>query len=251
MRRLKCIVAYDGTDYSGFQVQPDQITIQGEIEAALERVTGEKIQIFGSGRTDAGVHARGQVIHFDTASHIPLDKWRFVLNNQLPDAIVIRSVEEAEASFHARFDVRVKEYRYCIDNDPVADVFRHRYADHIRYPLDVEAMQQAASHLVGEHDFTSFCSAKTFVEDKVRTVYHLSVDRRGHEVWVTCRGNGFLYNMVRIIVGTLVEVGQGKRDPQEVKEILAACDRERAGKTAPAKGLTMWEVFYDGQISKD
>lgn len=249
--RLKCVVAYDGTDYSGFQVQPDQITIQGEIEAALQRITGEEIQVYGSGRTDAGVHARGQVIHFDTGSHIPLDKWRFVLNNQLPDAIVVRSVEEADESFHARFDVQVKEYRYCIDNAPVADVFRHRYADHIRFPLDVEAMQQAARHLEGEHDFTSFCSAKTYVEDKVRTVYRVKVERSGHEVWVTCRGNGFLYNMVRIIVGTLVEVGQGKRAPDELKEILLACDRERAGKTAPAKGLTMWEVYYETNISKD
>ncbi|USG66085.1 tRNA pseudouridine(38-40) synthase TruA [Brevibacillus ruminantium] len=244
MRRLKCLVAYDGTDYSGFQVQPDQVTIQGEIEAALQRVTGESIQIAGSGRTDAGVHARGQVFHFDTSSSIPVDKWRFVLNNQLPDAIVIRSMEEASPSFHARFDVKVKEYRYCIDNNPVADVFRHRYADHIRYPLDVEAMQQAARHLIGTHDFTSFCSAKTFVEDKVRTVYDLRVERDGQEVWVICRGNGFLYNMVRIIAGTLVEVGQGKRHPDDLQRILLARDRELAGKTAPAKGLTMWEVVY-------
>lgn len=244
MRRLKCVVAYDGTDFSGFQVQPDQVTVQGEIEAALQRITGEEIQIAGSGRTDAGVHARGQVIHFDTASHIPLEKWGFVLNNQLPDSIVIRSIEEAEPTFHARFDVQVKEYRYCIDNSPVADVFRHRYADHIRFPLDIRAMQKAARHLEGEHDFTSFCSAKTYVEDKVRTVYALTVERLGDEVWVICRGNGFLYNMVRIIVGTLVEVGQGKRQPDELADILAACDREKAGKTAPAKGLTMWEVVY-------
>ncbi|CAI8822859.1 tRNA pseudouridine synthase A [Brevibacillus sp. IT-7CA2] len=244
MKRLRCVLAYDGTDFSGFQVQPDQVTVQGEIEAALNRVTGEDIQVFGSGRTDAGVHARGQVIHFDTSSNIPMDKWRFVLNNQLPDSIVIRTVEEVDASFHARFDVQVKEYRYCIDNNPVADVFRHRYADHIRFPLDVDAMQQAAHYLVGEYDFTSFCSAKTFVEDKVRTVYGLTVEKNGDEVWVTCRGNGFLYNMVRIIVGTLVEVGQGKRNPAELREILAACDREKAGKTAPAKGLTMWEVVY-------
>ncbi|MFG0214052.1 tRNA pseudouridine(38-40) synthase TruA [Brevibacillus porteri] len=244
MKRLRCVLAYDGTDFSGFQVQPDQVTVQGEIEAALNRVTGEDIQVFGSGRTDAGVHARGQVIHFDTSSNIPMDKWRFVLNNQLPDPIVIRTVEEVDASFHARFDVQVKEYRYCIDNNPVADVFRHRYADHVRFPLDVDAMQQAAHYLVGEHDFTSFCSAKTYVEDKVRTVYGVTVEKSGDEVWVTCRGNGFLYNMVRIIVGTLVEVGQGKRNPAELREILAACDREKAGKTAPAKGLTMWEVVY-------
>ncbi len=244
MKRLKCVVAYDGTDYSGFQVQPDQITVQGEIEAALKRITGETIQIAGSGRTDAGVHARGQVFHFDTNSHIPLKKWRFVLNNQLPDAIVIRSVEEAPADFHARFDVKAKEYRYCVDNGEVPDLFRHRYADHIRHPLDVARMNAAARHLIGEHDFTSFCSAKTFVEDKVRTIYDLRVEREGPFIWIICRGNGFLYNMVRIIAGTLVEVGQGKRDPEEIPAILAARDREKAGKTAPAKGLTMWEVFY-------
>jgi tRNA pseudouridine38-40 synthase len=244
MKRLKCTVAYDGTDYSGFQVQPDQVTVQGEIEAALNRITGESIQITGSGRTDAGVHARGQVIHFDTSSQIPLDKWRFVLDNQLPDAIVVRSVEEAAPDFHARFDVKQKEYRYCIDNAPVPDVFCHRYADHIRFPLDVEQMRLAAGHLIGEHDFTSFCSAKTFVEDKVRRLFDLRVEREGERIWVICRGNGFLYNMVRIIVGTLVEVGQGKRHPDELPGILAARDREAAGKTAPAKGLTMWEVLY-------
>ncbi|WP_024984053.1 tRNA pseudouridine(38-40) synthase TruA [Brevibacillus borstelensis] len=245
MRRLKCVVAYDGTDFSGFQVQPDQVTIQGEIEAALHRLTGETIQISGSGRTDAGVHARGQVFHFDTKSGISLDKWRFVLNNQLPDSIVIRSVEEVSSEFHARFDVKVKEYRYCIDNGAVPDVFRHRYADHIRSPLDVEAMRQAARHLVGRHDFTSFCSAKTFVEDKVRTVYDVRVESEGQVIWVICRGNGFLYNMVRIIVGTLVEVGQGKRHPDELRTILLGRNRELAGKTAPAKGLTMWEVSYE------
>lgn len=244
MRRLKCLVAYDGTDYSGFQVQPDQVTVQGEIEAAIKRITGETVQIVGSGRTDAGVHARGQVFHFDTASKVPLEKWAFILNNQLPEAIVIRSVEQVEPTFHARFDVKQKEYRYCIDNGPVPDVFFHRYADHIRHPLDLERMRRAARYLVGEHDFTSFCSAKTFVEDKVRTIYRLEVERDGQMIWVICRGNGFLYNMVRIIVGTLVEVGQNKRDPDEIPEILAACDREKAGKTAPAKGLTMWEVAY-------
>jgi tRNA pseudouridine38-40 synthase len=244
MRRLKCVVAYDGTDYSGFQIQPEVVTIQGEIEAALHRVTGEAIQIVGSGRTDAGVHARGQVFHFDTNSSIPLEKWRYVLDNQLPDAIVIRSVEEAEPGFHARFDAKVKEYRYCIDNGQVPDLFRHRYADHIRHPLHLDRMRQAARHLIGEHDFTSFCSAKTFVDDKIRTIYDLRVEREGDFIWVICRGNGFLYNMVRIIVGTLVEVGQGKREPDEMKAILSACDREQAGKTAPAKGLIMWQVEY-------
>ncbi|NGQ97217.1 tRNA pseudouridine(38-40) synthase TruA [Brevibacillus sp. SYP-B805] len=244
MKRLKCVVAYDGTDYSGFQVQPDQVTVQGEIEAALKRITGESIQIVGSGRTDAGVHARGQVFHFDTASSIPVEKWRFVLNNQLPASIVIRSVEETHARFHARFDVKVKEYRYCIDNGPVPDIFRHRYAEHVRHPLDTDRMHAAARLLVGEHDFTSFCSAKTHVEDKIRTLYDCRVERDGDLIWVICRGNGFLYNMVRIIAGTLVEVGEGKRIPEEMTRILRVCDREAAGKTAAAKGLTMWEVFY-------
>lgn len=245
MRRLKGIVAYDGTDYSGFQVQPDQTTIQGEIEAALQRITGETITIAGSGRTDAGVHARGQVFHFDTTSTIPAEKWRYVLHNQLPDSIIIRSIEEVDASFHARFDVKVKEYRYCIDNGVVPELFRHRYAAHIRHPLDVKQMNAAAQLLIGTHDFTSFCSAKTFVEDKVRTLYDCRVEREGDLVWVICRGNGFLYNMVRIIAGTLVEVGEGKRSPVEMIPILQALDREKAGKTAVAKGLTMWEVTYD------
>lgn len=244
MKRVRCTVAYDGTDYSGFQVQPEQITVQGTIEAALQRITGEIIQIAGSGRTDAGVHAQGQVFHFDTVSAIPMEKWRFVLNNQLPDSIVISSVEEVEPTFHARFDVKRKEYRYCIDNGQVAQMFRHRYADHCRHRLDEVLMQEAANHLIGEHDFTSFCSTKTFVEDKVRTIYDLKVLREGDLVWIICEGNGFLYNMVRIIAGTLIEAGEGKRDPHDFRRILAARDREQAGKTAAAKGLTMWQVLY-------
>ncbi len=242
--RIKGIVAYDGTDYSGFQVQPAQITIQGELEAALHRITGEEITIAGSGRTDAGVHARGQVFHFDTDSSIPLEKWRYVLNNQLPDSIIVQSMEQVEEHFHARFDVKVKEYRYCIDNGTVPELFRHRYAEHIRHPLDCDRMNEAAQKLIGTHDFTSFCSAKTFVEDKVRTLFDCRVVREGELVWVICRGNGFLYNMVRIITGTLVEVGEGKREPGDIRDILHAKDREMAGKTAVAKGLTMWEVTY-------
>lgn len=241
---MRAIVAYDGTDYSGFQAQPEVPTIQGELEAALQRVTGESITIFGSGRTDAGVHAKGQVIHFDTNCAIPLDKWAYVLNNQLPDAIIIQAVEEVDPSFHARFDVKVKEYRYCIDNGKTADLYRHRYALHIRHPLDELRMNQAASLLIGTHDFTSFCSAKTVVENKVRTIYDCRVEREGELVWVICRGNGFLYNMVRIIAGTLIEIGSGKRPVEEITRILSAADREQAGKTAEAKGLTMWAVTY-------
>jgi tRNA pseudouridine38-40 synthase len=153
-------------------------------------------------------------------------------------------MEEADEHFHARFDVKVKEYRYCIDNGIVPDLFRHRYAEHVRHPLDSERMNAAARQLIGTHDFTSFCSAKTYVEDKVRTLYDCRVEREGELVWVICRGNGFLYNMVRIIAGTLIEVGEGKRRPEEMQAILQALDRERAGKTAVAKGLTMWQVTY-------
>ncbi|QOS98659.1 tRNA pseudouridine(38-40) synthase TruA [Brevibacterium sp. JNUCC-42] len=244
MKRLKGIVAYDGTDYSGFQVQPEQMTIQGEIEAAITRITGETIQIHGSGRTDAGVHARGQTFHFDTKSTISTDKWRWILNNQLPASIVMQSIEEVDPSFHARFDVREKEYRYCINNAQVPEVFRHRYAWHIRYPLDVKAMRQAATHLIGTHNFTSFCSARTHVENKVRTIYDVRIEQEGTLLWIICRGNGFLYNMVRIIAGTLLNVGEGKLSPTHIPSILVGCDRELAGKTAPPHGLTMWEVFY-------
>ncbi|KIL53651.1 tRNA pseudouridine synthase A [Jeotgalibacillus alimentarius] len=243
--RIKCIVSYDGSQFYGYQVQPGQRTVQGEIEEALSEVhKGKFVRITASGRTDAGVHAMGQVFHFDTDLQIPAAKWPVILNQKIGRDIAILSAEEASEGFHARFDVKTKEYRYIIDKSTVALPFRRHYAVHYPYHLNVEAMREAAAHLEGEHDFTSFSSAKTEVIDRVRTIDFIKVEEIEHELIFRVRGNGFLYNMVRIIAGTLLEVGTGKYKPGEVMKMLEAKDRGAAGKTAPAHGLYLWEVNY-------
>lgn len=244
MRKMRLTVSYDGTNYHGFQVQPTGPTIQGELEKALSKVTGKQIRVIGSGRTDAGVHARGQVIHFETDSTIPPDRWPAALNVLLPDDIVVTEGKEVPPDFHARYDVAAKTYRFLIDNHRVKNVFLRNQAWFVPQPLDIERMAAAAGRLIGEHDFTSFSSAKTGVENRVRRIYHIDIDKEGRLIWFTFRGNGFLYNMVRIITGTLVEIGKGKREPGEMAEILAARDRTKAGKTAPPQGLYLWSVEY-------
>ncbi|GAB7387264.1 tRNA pseudouridine(38-40) synthase TruA [Bacillaceae bacterium] len=244
MVRIKLTVSYDGTNYHGFQVQPHGKTIQGELERALWRLTQRKTAVVGSGRTDAGVHAKGQVVHFDTDSTIPVDRWCLALNSVLPADIVATDAEEVGPTFHARNDVAWKTYRYSVDRSRYPDVFWRRYAFHVPWPLDVPAMKEAAAHLVGEHDFTSFCSARTEIENKVRTLAAIEIVEENHLLHTYVRGNGFLYNMVRIIMGTLLEVGQGKREPEDMRAILLGRDRSLAGVTAPAHGLTLWEVEY-------
>lgn len=241
---MKVVVSYDGTRYHGFQIQSNAVTVQEVLQQALYELTGESIVIVGSGRTDAGVHARGQVVHFDTNSTIPSERWIPALNAILPDDIVAVHAEKAGDDFHARFDAKEKTYRYLIDNGAVPDVFQRRYAYHMRQPLDVEKMNEAAAFLVGTHDFTSFCSVQTDVEDKVRTVLRASVERERRWIQLTVTGNGFLYHMVRIIAGTLIEVGRGKRKPQDIPDILAKKDRRSAGRRPRAQGLTLWEVKY-------
>lgn len=244
MPRLKMVVAYDGTDFFGFQRQPDRRTVQGVLEEAITRIAGHPVQLVGAGRTDAGVHARGQVCHFDTAHPMPLDRWASVLNRILPRDVVVRSVQEAAPDFHARKDARWKTYRYRIDTRPVPDVFTRRFHLHFPLPLDVESMQRAASFLEGTHDFTSFSSARSPVENRVRTIYRCRVERDGSLVTMEIVGNGFLYNMVRIIAGTLLEVGRGKRSWEAIPDIIRSKDRASAGKTLPPEGLTMVEVGY-------
>lgn len=246
MSRLKCIIAYDGTQFSGYQIQPNKRTVQAELEHRLEQLhKGKEVKVTASGRTDAGVHAKGQVIHFDSDLKIPLLGWRKALNSILPADISIMSVEEVAPDFHARFDAKGKEYRYRIQTGDVPDPLRRHYVYHYPYPLNEEAMTRAIDYLIGTHDFTSFCSAKTEMEDKVRTIYHISFVRNDDELIFRFVGNGFLYNMVRIVMGTLLEVGSGLRQPEDIKAILLAKDRRAAGKTAPAQGLYLWQVFYD------
>jgi tRNA pseudouridine38-40 synthase len=246
MPRYKCIISYDGSGFSGYQVQPNKRTVQSVLEAVLTKMhKGETVKVSGSGRTDAGVHAKGQVIHFDSPLMIPEDKWEKALNSMLPDDISVLSVVSVEELFHARFDAKGKEYRYVLHLSSKRDPFQRKFAYQYPYPLNLHAMEQASKFFLGTHDFTSFCAAKTEVEDKVRTIESIDFTLEDEILTIRFIGNGFLYNMVRILVGTLLEVGSGERSPEDIPIILAHNDRRVSGKTAPAHGLYLWEVFYD------
>ncbi|WP_078382530.1 tRNA pseudouridine(38-40) synthase TruA [Sutcliffiella halmapala] len=246
MNRIKCVISYDGTQFEGYQIQKEKRTVQLEVQKALARIhKGAEMKVFASGRTDAGVHAVGQVLHFDTPLTIPTQAWQKALNAHLPKDIWVKQVLEAASTFHARFDVVQKEYRYKVSLCKDFNVFTRHHVFHYPYKLDVDAIQEATKFLLGTHDFTSFCSVKTEVVDKVRTIYELEACVMDDELVFRVVGNGFLYNMVRIIVGTLLEVGQGKKQPKEILEILQEQDRKAAGKTAPAQGLYLWSVIYN------
>lgn len=246
MERIRMVIQYDGARYVGYQVQPSGNTIQAELEKALTKMhKGTAVKVTASGRTDARVHAIGQVIHFDTTLHVPLNNWKRAMNSLLPDDIQIVSVHNAAPEFHARFDTKGKEYRYFVSNREDPDPFRRHYTKHVRAPLDIDAMRKACVYIEGEHDFTSFCSPKTDIKgSKVRTIYQSSVEKKGEEIVFTFRGSGFLYNMVRILVGTLLEVGRRERPPEDMIAIIEARTRDAAGKTAAPQGLFLWEVFY-------
>lgn len=245
MQRIKMTISYDGTAFNGYQVQPNGRTVQEELQRALKQMhKGKLIHVTGSGRTDARVHALGQVIHFDTPLSIPLDKWVRALNAQLPADVRVLRAEAVPEDFHARYHVVRKTYHYRVNNRAASDVFRRNYAVHEARELNIGDMRRAAAHLIGEHDFTSFCSAKTDVKDKVRTIYRIDIEKENDELIFTFEGSGFLYNMVRILMGTFLEVGRGDRQADELPSILEAQDRSRAGKTAPPHGLYLWEVSY-------
>lgn len=245
MQRYKCKIAYVGTGYSGYQVQPNGRTIQSEIEFALAKLhKGVPIRISSSGRTDAGVHAKGQVIHFDSELSIPESKWTVALNSLLPEDIAVLEVECVSADFHSRYDAIGKEYRYFLLQSAIRDPFMRNYAYQFPYDLNFSDMETAAKLLIGTHNFTSFCSAKTEVIDRVRTLQEIEIFKENGLIVFRFIGNGFLYNMVRILVGTLLEVGTGKRDPRSIPAVLASEDRAAAGKTAPPQGLYLWSVFY-------
>jgi tRNA pseudouridine38-40 synthase len=246
MPRIICTISYDGTGFSGYQVQPAKRTVQGELEKALEKLNkGIRVRVSASGRTDAGVHARGQVIHFDTTLEIEPARWQIALNSLLPDDIAVLSIDIAKPDFHARFDAVGKEYRYFMLLSKHRDPFQRNYAYQFPYELNYDAMREASKQLLGTHNFTSFCSAKTEVEDKVRTLKEIDFYEENGLLVFRFVGDGFLYNMVRILVGTLLEVGTGKRDPGSMPHLLVQQDRTLAGKTAPGQGLYLWKVFYD------
>ncbi len=243
-KRIKLIVAYDGTAYHGWQVQPNAVTIEGVLNQKLTELLGEEITVTGASRTDAGVHSLGNVAVFDTKTRIPADKISYALNQRLPDDIVVQDSAEVASDFHPRFCDSKKTYEYRILNRrfPIPTLRRDTYFYY--RPLDVEVMQKAAGYLVGEHDFKSFCTVGAQVETTVRTLYALTVTKDEDVVKIGVTGNGFLYNMVRILAGTLILVGIHEREPEDMKRVLALCDRTAAGPTAPACGLTMVGICY-------
>lgn len=245
MKRVKLVVAYDGTNYHGWQVQDNGITIEEVLNRTISELVQEDIKVIGASRTDAGVHACGNVAVFDTESRIPGDKFSFALNQRLPEDIRIQESCEVHADFHPRYADTVKTYEYNILNRWFELPSKRLYAAFCYYPMDIERMNQAAAYLVGEHDFKSFCSAGAQVQTTIRTIYAVNVTKEDDMVHIRITGNGFLYNMVRIIAGTLMQVGTGLMEPEQVKEILEARDRSKAGPTAVAKGLTLVEIRYE------
>lgn len=245
MKRVKLVVAYDGTNYHGWQVQDNGITIEEVLNRTISELVQEDIKVIGASRTDAGVHACGNVAVFDTESRIQGDKFSFALNQRLPEDIRIQESCEVDADFHPRYADTVKTYEYNILNRRFELPSKRLYAAFCYYPMDIERMNQAAAYLVGEHDFKSFCSAGAQVQTTVRTIYAVNVTKEDDMVHIRITGNGFLYNMVRIIAGTLMQVGTGLMEPEQVKEILEARDRSKAGPTAVAKGLTLVEIRYE------
>ncbi len=244
MKRIKLTIAYDGTNYCGWQVQPNGITIEEVLNKALSKLTGENILVIGASRTDSGVHAMGNVAVFDTESTIPAEKMAVALNQRLPDDIVIMKSEEVALDFHPRYCDCSKTYEYHIINSRIPVPTKRLTNYFVSYVLDIEKMREAASYLVGEHDFISFCNVRTDVENTVRTITALDILTDGNEIVIRITGNGFLYNMVRIIVGTLIRVGRGFYEPEKVKEILEAKNRMAAGVTAPAHGLMLVKIEY-------
>lgn len=251
MKRVKLTVAYDGTNYNGWQIQPNGITIEELLNRHLSELLKEPVKVVGASRTDAGVHALGNVAVFDTHARMPAEKISYALNTRLPEDIRIQESREVPGNFHPRFCRTVKTYEYCILNRRFPDPTRRLYSLFYYYPLDVEKMQQAADYLVGEHDFKALCTYKEEKDNTVRTIYALQIMREGRQgelIRIRVCGNGFLYNMVRIIVGTLLRVGSGYYKPEYMQEILEGKDRQAAGETAPARGLTLVEIRYpDGE----
>lgn len=245
MKRVKLLIAYDGTNYCGWQKQINGITVEEVINKTLTELLNEDIEVIGASRTDSGVHALANVAVFDTETKIPAEKISFALNQRLPEDITIQGSEEVPLHFHPRYCNSTKTYEYKVLNRRFDMPINRLYTHFVYIPLDVEKMKKAAEYIVGEHDFKSFCSARSQVSDTVRTVYSLDIDKNDEDI-ITFRisGNGFLYNMVRIIVGTLIKVGLSVYPPEHVKEIIDARDRNVAGPKAPARGLTLIGIEY-------
>lgn len=245
MKNYKILIQYDGTRYKGWQSQKStDATIQGKIEAVLSKFAGTEVEIIGSGRTDAGVHAREQVANFHMEEKWEKEEIFSYLNHYLPEDIAVLRIEEVDERFHSRYHAVEKTYVYRIHNSEIPNVFERKYVYQYPEKLNMARMQKAAMYLTGTHDFTSFCGNKKMKKSAVRTIYDIRMEQIGEEIRISYCGNGFLQNMVRILTGTLIEVGSYRLEPEDVKKILEAKDREQAGYTAPASGLILWKVQY-------
>lgn len=247
MKRIELVVAYDGTNYCGWQIQKNGITIEEILNRELSRLLKEEITVIGASRTDSGVHSRGNLAVFDTNTRIPPEKICYALNERLPEDIVIQESREVQPDFHPRKCKSRKTYEYRIWNRRFKDPLNRLYSYFVYVPLDVEAMRQAAAYLVGEHDFASFCSSGSQAATTVRTLYEVTLWKEGDLITLRLSGNGFLYNMVRIIAGTLITVGMHVYPPEHMEEILKARDRRAAGPKAPAVGLTLMGIEIAGE----
>ena len=246
MKNIKLTIEYDGKDFNGWQKQPNKLNIQGEIERAIETITGEQVDLIASGRTDAGVNALAQIANFKIENlNVPVDKIPYALNAQLKKSIRILKAEEVDERFHSRYGCKRKTYRYVINNSEQGTAIFRYMQYHFPMRLDEAKMNEGAQYFVGEHDFSGFKASGTSAKSSIRTIYDISVKRDGDLVIIEVTGNGFLYNMVRIISGTLLDVGIGKIKPEEIEEIINSKSRERAGKTLPAHGLTLVKVEYE------
>ncbi len=245
MRNIKLTIEYDGKDFNGWQKQPNKLNIQGNIEKVISEITKEEIELIGSGRTDAGVHAIGQVANFKTNSNIPIEKFAIAINSKLKKSIIIKKAEEVPERFHSRYNCKQKTYRYIINNSETGSAIYRNLEYNIKNPLNIENMQKASKYFEGEHDFSAFKASGTSSKSSVRTIYSANVRKDNERIIIELTGNGFLYNMVRIISGTLVEVGLEKIEPEEIKNIIDSKDRQMAGKTLPPYGLYLVEVNYN------
>lgn len=244
MKNIKLTIEYDGKEYNGWQKQPNKLNIQGEIERAIQNITGEQVELIGTGRTDAGVHAFGQVANFKIDSDFPIEKMAIAINSQLKKSIRIKKTEEVSQEFHSRYNCHSKTYQYVIDNSEQGSAIYRGLSYHVPQELDVEKMQKAVTYFVGEHDFSSFKSSGTSSKSSVRIIYDANVEKDGEKVKISLTGNGFLYNMVRIMTGALIDVGHKKIAPEDIKTMLEEKDRTKAADTAPAKGLYLYKVSY-------
>lgn len=245
MRNIKLTIEYDGKDFNGWQKQPDKLNIQGNIEKAIEMVTKEpNIELMGSGRTDAGVHAIGQVANFKTNSEIPIEKMAIAINTNLKKSIRVKKAEEVDIDFHSRLSCKQKTYKYIINNNPEASAIYRNLECHIPMKLSVEKMKKAIKYFEGEHDFKAFKASGTSSKNSVRTIYKTNLFEKDDRIYIELTGSGFLYNMVRIIVGTLVDVGLEKIEPENINNIIQSKDRKNAGKTMPPQGLYLLQVDY-------